>query len=338
MDIVTHGVLGALVVQSVTPAKNLRAATLIGFFAALLPDLDVLINSTTDPLLVLEYHRHFTHSLFFAPLAALLITFISAPLLAAHFSRTRLFGLILLAYSSACLLDLCTSYGTYVLWPLIDDAFALSIIAVVDPVFTTLLAIAMISAWRGRRQHRAKIGLILGLSYLALGWLQHERAATAAGVLAEERGLTAVDIQVKPTMGNLLLYRAVTLVPEEQLYVDAIRAGIQIHIYPGEQRRLVVIDELTELPPESRAYRDLLRYQQLNAPLLIAHSEDPWLIGDARYAMLPTRADPLWGLQVDPLRPDTVPEFVTRRKLTPAMRQAFITMLMGKNLHQQEKN
>lgn len=333
MDIVTHGILGALVVQSVSPARSVRAATVIGFIAALLPDLDVLINSATDPLLVLEYHRHFTHSLLFAPLAAMIITLISAPLLAAHFSRPKLFILILLAYSSACLLDVCTSYGTHLLWPLINEPIALSIIAVVDPVFTGLLAVAMISAWWGHRQHRAQIGLLLVLSYLALGWVQHERAATAADALAEARGLTAIDIQVKPTMGNVLLYRATTLAPQQQLYVDAIRVGIRVQVYPGEQRRLVVIDELVELPPQSRAYRDLLRYQQLGAPLLVAHSEDPWLIGDARYAMLPTRVDPLWGLRLNPLQPDAVPEFVTRRQLTPAMREEFIAMLMGKNLY-----
>src|SRR5690606_16259991 len=127
MDIVTHGLLGALVVQSLSPARNLRVATLVGFIAALLPDLDVLIQSATDPLLVLEYHRYFTNSLFFAPLAALIITFVCAPLVRQVFSRPHLYALVLLAYWSACLLDVCTSYGTSLLWPLVKQPTALSI-------------------------------------------------------------------------------------------------------------------------------------------------------------------------------------------------------------------
>lgn len=330
MDIVTHGLLGALVVQSVSPARNLRVATLVGFIAALLPDLDVLIQSAADPLLVLEYHRHFTHSIFFAPVAALIATFVSAPLVRQEFSRPHLYTLVLLAYLSACLLDVCTSYGTHLLWPLVKEPLALNIIAVVDPIFTGLLLITVASAWWARRRTRAWLGLALGLSYLAIGWMQHERAEQAALALAEKRALTTISVEVKPTMGNLLVWRSVAVTPERQIQVDAIRVGASIHIYPGEQRRLIALDELPELPRESRAYRDLLRYQQINKPLLVTHSEDTWMIGDARYAMLPTRADPLWGLRINPHQPNAIPEFVTDRKLTPSMRQMFIDMLLGR--------
>lgn len=332
MDLVTHGLLGALVVQSLSPARNLRAATLVGFGAALLPDLDVLIQSATDPLLVLEYHRHFTHSLFFAPIAALLATVICAPLVREKFSRPHLYALVLLAYLSACLLDVCTSYGTHLLWPLIKEPIALSIIAVVDPIFTGLLLITMVSAWWGRRRTRAWLGLALGLGYLTIGWVQHERAELAAIALAEDRALVTTSVQVKPTMGNLLLWRSLAITSEGQIQVDGIRVGTSVRVYPGEQRRLIKLDELPGLPRESRAYRDLLRYQQINEPLLVAHSADPWMIGDARYAMLPTRADPLWGLRINPHQFNTAPEFVTNRELTPEMRKIFIDMLIGREL------
>ena len=332
MDIVTHGLLGALVVQSLSPARNLRVATLVGFIAALLPDLDVLIQSATDPLLVLEYHRHFTHSLFFAPLAALIVTFLCAPLVRQEFSRPHLYALVLLAYWSACLLDACTSYGTHLLWPLVKEPIALSIIAVVDPVFTGLLLVTMISAWWGRRRRRAWLGLVLGLGYLTIGWVQHERAEQAALALADKRALTTISVEVKPTMGNLLLWRSLAVTTERQIQVDAIRVGTSIRVYPGEQRRLIAVEELPALPRESRAYRDLLRYQQINKPLLVTHSEDPWMIGDARYAMLPTHADPLWGLRINPHQFNAAPEFVTNRELTPAMRRIFIDMILGREL------
>jgi inner membrane protein len=328
MDIVTHGLLGALVAQSISNSRNLRLASVVGFSAALLPDLDVLIHSSDDPLLVLEYHRHFTHSIFFAPFAALLLTLLCAPRVRKDFNKPSLFMLVLLAYLSACLLDACTSYGTHLLWPLLPEPLALSIIAVVDPLFSGILLIAVSAAWIGRKRQRAWLGIGLALCYLALGWLQHQRAEAAAIALAAERQLTT-RIEVKPTMGNLLLWRALAITPDQQIQVDAIRVGLTVRIYPGERRALFNLDTWQAVPADSQAFRDLSRYQQLNQPLLIIHSESPLMIGDARYSMLPITADPLWGLQINPAQANASTEFITRRTLTPAMRQVFMDMLFG---------
>ena len=54
-------------------------AGLLGALAGMAPDLDVLIRSSTDPLLFLEYHRQFTHSLAFIPIGAALCTAILYP-------------------------------------------------------------------------------------------------------------------------------------------------------------------------------------------------------------------------------------------------------------------
>lgn len=331
MDIVTHGLLGALVAQSITRSPKLRLASVIGCTAALLPDLDVLIQSDSDPLLVLEYHRHFTHSILFAPLAALLLTWLCAPLVRTKFSKPTLFLMVLLSYLSACLLDACTSYGTHLLWPLIGTPMSLGIIAVVDPVFTGILFIAVIAAWIGRRQQRAWWGIVLALGYLTLAWVQHERAHKVAVDLAQERQLPIRYIEVKPTMGNILLWRALTVTTDQQLQVDAVRVGMEARIYPGERRELLQLNKL-QLPSDSMAYRDLIRYQHINQPLLVVHSEAPLMIGDARYAMLPTQVDPLWGLQINNEKPNQTSEFVTRRKLTSAMRQLFIDMLLGREV------
>jgi len=49
------------------------------FFAGLLADSDVLIHSSSDPLLTIEYHRHFTHSVFFVPIGVLLAAAVLFP-------------------------------------------------------------------------------------------------------------------------------------------------------------------------------------------------------------------------------------------------------------------
>ena len=76
MDILTHGLLGGTLAQSCSKKGETRAATTVGFLAALLADTDALIRSSTDPLLTLEYHRQFTHSLIFIPAGALLVALI----------------------------------------------------------------------------------------------------------------------------------------------------------------------------------------------------------------------------------------------------------------------
>ncbi len=331
MDIVTHALLGALAAQSVSRVSRQRVAAVVGAGVALLPDLDVFIQRAGDPLLVLEYHRHFTHSLLFAPLAALVVTCVLAPWLRGHFSWLRLYVLVLLAYASACLLDACTSYGTHLLWPLLDYPLSLGIIAVVDPLFSALLLGALIVALRGYRPHAARLGLLLGAAYLLLGWAQQQRALDLTNALVLERDEPVVLLEAKPTLGNLLLWRAMAVTDDGVLQVDAFHLGWRVRHYPGDHRSLIHPDDMG-LPADSRALRELRRYQQLNAPLLVRHSEDPWFIGDGRYSLLPTRADPLWGLQLDPRNPDAVPDFITRRQMSASMRQDFVNMLLGRPL------
>jgi inner membrane protein len=332
MDIVTHAVLGALVAQSISPVRHRRLAALVGAGAALLPDLDVFIQSSSHPLLVLEYHRHFTHSLLFAPLAALLATYLLAPLLRESLSRPRLFALILLAYVSACLLDACTSYGTYLLWPLLNKPVALSLIAVVDPLFSVLLLVGLVQAWRHYSASAARWGLLMGLAYLFIGWSQQERALAQAEIWVAESGHKFIQLEAKPTLGNLLLWRILGVTEAGDLRVSALYLGWHPRLYPGESRPLLVLDELN-LSDSSSALRELRRFEQLDGPLLVRHSEDPWFIGDGRYALLPHRIDPLWGLALSPTQPNALPIFESRRQMRPQDRQLFMNMLLGRELN-----
>ena len=72
MDPLSQGVLGASLPQASSNRQQVAIAGVFGFLAGMAPDLDVLIRSSTDPLLFLEYHRQFTHSLIFIPVGGLL--------------------------------------------------------------------------------------------------------------------------------------------------------------------------------------------------------------------------------------------------------------------------
>src|SRR5688572_20797701 len=68
MDIATHALLGAASALALRlPASQARTAAFAGALGAMLPDADVFLESSQDPLLVIEYHRQFTHSFLIAP-------------------------------------------------------------------------------------------------------------------------------------------------------------------------------------------------------------------------------------------------------------------------------
>ncbi|MDA0655633.1 MAG: metal-dependent hydrolase, partial [Proteobacteria bacterium] len=72
MDPFTQGLIGASLPQAIAPNRRLLLwASCFGFVAGLLPDLDVLIRSSSDPLLFLEYHRQFSHAIVFIPVGGL---------------------------------------------------------------------------------------------------------------------------------------------------------------------------------------------------------------------------------------------------------------------------
>ena len=72
MDPVSQGALGASVPQAISNKKTVAAATLFGWLSGMAPDLDIFIRSSTDPMVRMEFHRQFTHSLIFIPVGALL--------------------------------------------------------------------------------------------------------------------------------------------------------------------------------------------------------------------------------------------------------------------------
>src|SRR3712207_1348344 len=116
MDLVSHALLGAVSGYAANRGRS-PIALLAGAAAGLLPDIDVLIGSDTDPLVTLEFHRQFTHSFVAAPVGAALV----AAVLWFASKRAHPFLLLWIAslagYLSAILLDACTSFGTQLLWP-----------------------------------------------------------------------------------------------------------------------------------------------------------------------------------------------------------------------------
>lgn len=333
MDLITQGLMGATLAQTAAPRSQVRVATVVGFAAGLLPDSDGLIRSDADPLLFLEYHRHFSHALLFVPIGALIAALLLWPLLRARLPFARVYLYAFLGYALAGVLDACTSYGTHLLWPFSDARIAWGIVSIVDPVFSMLLVAALATGLLRSTPVAARVGVFAAAAYLLHGLAQHERAQALAERLAKERGHVPERVMVKPSFGNILLWRSL-YASDGQIHVDALRlpAWGEARVYPGESMRLLDVErDVVWAVPGSRARNDLERFAFFSDGLLIAHPRDPAFIGDARYAMLPDRLRPLWGIRFENPDPAQAAEWVTDRAMTPGERRRFTDMLLGRD-------
>lgn len=181
MDPITQGALGASLPQSLSNKKQVLLAGILGFLSGMAPDLDVFIRSDQDPLLFLEFHRQFTHSLIFIPIGGLICAAVFFLLFSRwtqlSFKHTYIY--CTLGYATHGLLDTCTSYGTQLLWPFTSTRYSWDTISIIDPIFSVPLLILVIAAALSRNPRYALMGLIWAITYQGIGLYQNHRANEA---------------------------------------------------------------------------------------------------------------------------------------------------------------
>lgn len=335
MDPVTHGLIGATASQSLASDTKIRAAAFAGFVSAMVADLDVLISDSSDPLLNLEMHRQFTHSLIFIPLGALIATFVVWWFVKKRltFKETYLFSLA--AYATAGIADSFTSYGVKLLWPFIDERYALNIISVFDPLFTLgLLVTTGLVFYKKQRGLSWLAWVWMGL-YLLLAYGQYGRAESIASKIAAHNNHLARETVIKPTIANQLLWSIRYVSQNDSLHAYGVRISpfSDPIIYKGRSAILLDWREKYASYNGSTLYRDIQRFSTLSEGYLIQHPRRDQVIGDGRYAMLPTSVSPLWGIKIDTTQPDKHVDFKTYRDAGPEIRESFLNMLLGRKLN-----
>jgi inner membrane protein len=300
MDPVSQGVLGASLPQSVSSHNRIRTVTWVGCLAGMAPDLDVLIWSPTDPMLLLEYHRQFTHALAFIPFGALLcaLLFFRFARPALDFKQTYL--VCFLGYGTHGLLDACTTYGTQLLWPFSDDRIAWNNVSVVDPAFTLpVMGLVALAAFR-QKPLFARMAFAWAIAYLLFGVIQRERAEAAGYEIARAHGHTPLRLEAAPAFGTLLLWKII-YETEQEYHVDAVRVVFDTKTFPGSSaRKLMVARDLPWLDPASQQARDLERFDWFSNHYLAIDNGNKHFIIDIRYSLIPNQVDPLWGIRLDP--------------------------------------
>ncbi len=334
MDPVTHAVFGGLWAMPAARRERMRQAAGAGAVAGLAPDLDVLIRSSEDTLLYIEFHRQFTHALAFVPFGSLAVALLLWPLYRRWTGFSRLYLWCFLGYLVHPLLDAATSYGTYLFWPFSDHRVALNWVSVIDPLYSLpLLALLLLAVWR-RSLVAATAGLFWLLLYMGLAAVQNLRAEQALVDWAEGEGITIERAVAKPAFGNIILWRA--LVDEGgRFHLVAIRnlPGAPVRIWEGGSLEQFRPDGFE---PEQRLGQDLRRFDHFSSNWLIRfpdYDEDgQWFVGDVRYAIDPASLRPLWGVSFDPDDPDAHARYTTPRRVTEIERQRFLDRLLDRPL------
>jgi inner membrane protein len=261
------------------------------------PDLDILIRSAEDSLIAIEYHRHFTHSLAFVPLGALVALL---PWLLRRDVRDHLrhaYFISLLGYLTHAPLDCTTTYGTLYFWPLSDYRVSLSWVSVVDPLYTLPMLALVIAAMVKGRPSLARIGLAWSLFYLGLGATQRARALAIQQELAVARGHEPSRRDAFTTFMNQVTWRSL-YEADGRIHVDQIRVPYvgTTCVTPGASLLPLDSPAPDAGPGELRGHR-LLRWFSSN--WVARDPEQPELMGDVRYSLVPYGTRPFWGVVVD---------------------------------------
>lgn len=213
MDSLTQMVLGASVGEVVLGKKVGNKAVLYGAIAGTIPDLDVLSRFFVDTVTATEWHRGFSHSLFFcllaAPLLGWIVNKIERKSEATTSDWTRLFFWGLFTHP---VLDAFTTWGTQLFWPF-NYRLAFQNIFVIDPLYTIPFLVCLILAMRLHRKSskRAKInrlGLTISTLYLLLTLVVKGITYQAFTKQLGEQGIDYKRIQNRPTPFNSILWTA----------------------------------------------------------------------------------------------------------------------------------
>ncbi len=294
MDPISQAALGAMGANTLSlKKKNTRLRyAFYGALGGLAPDLDYFISSATDPLLTIDFHRQFSHSLIFIPFGALIVSlFLSLFKVPIKKSYLPVF----LGYATHGLLDACTSYGTQLLWPFSRERFSWSIVSVVDPLLTIILLLFIFLWIRKKRVVFYYLSWGWIISYLLINIYSQNRIKN---YLINSHLLNSGDRYIiKPTIMNNRLWRIV-IDDNVNIKSHAI-SGLpfsKMAFYKGESKKKLTQIEILNLKNRGEIYKDVLRFQFFTDGFL--HWGEDGTIVDSRYSLVPHRLDPLWSIDI----------------------------------------
>ncbi|HTC40902.1 MAG TPA: metal-dependent hydrolase [Candidatus Acidoferrales bacterium] len=161
MDTITHGIAGALISKAAFAGRDLfptteiekkRVTTWALMIGAMFPDIDVLREVfSSNPLLMITWHRSITHSLLLLPIWSVILAAGTQAIARWRKWHAPTFLMLTAIYAvgifSHILLDLLTDYGTMIWSPLESSRPAWDVLFIIDFTLTGILLIPQLLAW-----------------------------------------------------------------------------------------------------------------------------------------------------------------------------------------------
>lgn len=252
MDSLTQIVLGAAVGNAVAGKKLKNRALVYGAIAGTIPDMDILVGMFLDPIRAVEIHRGISHSVFFAALLAVLLGWLVSKIeRKSKLSFKEGYWLFFLGLFTHALLDMFTTWGTRLLWPVYSYPFAFKSVFVIDPLYTIPFIVCLILSMRQtenlkKRMYWNTMGLAISSGYLVLTLVLKGLAYQKFVEDLNARSVSYHSVSVKPSAMNTILWNAIVDTPDAYWLGDYSffdHSSIIFDVYPKNHELLEGIKE-----------------------------------------------------------------------------------------------
>jgi membrane-bound metal-dependent hydrolase YbcI (DUF457 family) len=317
MDSLTQIALGIATAELVAGKKLGNKTFLYGAILGTIPDLDIVVGKFLSDVDGVAIHRGLSHSLLFflflSPVLGWMISKIEKNTITINKATLLAFWCLL----THVLLDVFTSWGTQVLWPL-QYRFALKTIFVIDPLYTIPLLISLVFVWKNkdyliRRKYLIR-GLAISSSYLLLTCILKLFAVYQFEKALQSEHLDYQELIVKPTAFNCIVWNANVATSEGYYLADYSlfdSQPIRFTFYTKNQeleKKLVDSQDFQELKKISEGWylvtehNNRVYFNDLRFGLLNDNPENPQFAFS--YEMIPLSDGKYWAKEVPKAKRD----------------------------------
>jgi inner membrane protein len=288
LDSLTQIVLGASVGEAVLGKKVGNKALLYGAIAGTIPDLDVIFGIYTDTITAIEWHRGFSHSLFFslllAPILGWLVNKLERKLKLGWKPWAKLFFLGLFTHP---ILDAFTTWGTQLFWPF-PTRIALNSIFVIDPLYTLPFLVCTVSVLfyqrdSNKRNHLNKLGLLFSTFYLLSTVVVKQVVIQQFEKALHSQEITYTQLSSRPAAFSTILWNANIDTPDAYLIGD-------YSIFDTQSIRFIKYPKKRNASTKMLGYPNVQRLISISKGwFILEQKKNEWYFNDLRFGTIPKK-------------------------------------------------
>ena len=288
MDSLTQIVLGASVGEAVLGKKVGNKALLYGAIAGTIPDLDVIFGIYTDTITAIEWHRGFSHSLFFslllAPILGWLVNKLERKLKLGWKPWAKLFFLGLFTHP---ILDAFTTWGTQLFWPF-PTRIALNSIFVIDPLYTLPFLVCTVSVLfyqrdSNKRNQLNKLGLLFSTFYLLSTVVVKQVVTQQFEKALHSQEISYTQLSSRPAAFSTILWNANIDTPDAYLIGD-------YSIFDTQSIRFIKYPKKRNASTKMLGYPNVQRLISISKGwFILEQKKNDWYFNDLRFGTIPKK-------------------------------------------------